>query len=52
MTTWEERMTPRPPRKPRLELVTTLFRVQAPSPPAAALRAVSRGGRARAPLRI
>jgi hypothetical protein len=31
MTTWEERMTPRPPREPLLERVATLFRVQGTS---------------------
>ena len=28
MTTWDERMTPRPPAEPQLEHVATLFRVR------------------------
>jgi len=31
MTTWQDRMTPRPPEEPRLELVVPCWRMRGPS---------------------
>lgn len=31
MTTWEERMTPRPPQEPRLQLLEPAWRLQSPT---------------------